>query len=150
MRQLLFRFKRFHHVISGIIVRNDVESRRKAHKAVHMISVAMSKDDFGDLIGCDLSDFRKHLFRSFFGHLSVDDDNLFVGDKETGIGPGPAFDLKDVSLDVLNGNWRRRLPLWRSLLLRWSQNNEAARDEAERHAKGPNVHRRFLSDCSSR
>jgi len=132
---LLVRLKGLGHVATGLLMGNDIYPLRETHQAVDMVGVAVGESDAADGIKSQLLDFRNHLPGCIFGHLGIDDQDFFSTDEKAGVGAHPAFELIDVSLDILNKDGRdfllQRLCLLRTLMLGRNRGNKTQEKKTE-------------------
>jgi hypothetical protein len=117
-----------------------------------MVAVAMGENNVADGLRSQLLDFNNHLLCRIFGHLSVDGQDFLFTDEKAGVGAHAAFELIDVSLDILNGDGRdfllERLCLLRSLLLsrNWgnkTQENKTQENKTENDIGQKALHGKF-------
>jgi len=132
----------------GLLMGNDIYPLRKTHQTVDMVAVTVGENDIADGMRSQLLDFRNHLFGRIFGHLGVDGQDFLFTDEKAVVGAHPAFELIDVSLDILNGDGRdfllQRLCLLRSLLLSRTRGNKTQEKKTENDIGKRALHGEFL------
>lgn len=120
---------------TGLLMGNDSYPLRETQQAVDMVAVTVSESDIADRIGSQLFDFHNYLLGRIFGHLGVDDQDFLLTNEKAAVGAYPAFELIDVSLDILNGDGRGFLLQWlcllRSLLLSRTRGNKTQEKETK-------------------